>query len=110
VNSPLTQRSDRRNHALHRAAVAKLRGRNDLRAMCLSLCEKWLADESKRPSGKYLERWRDLLTGASDDELAAVVLDPLGGQTLRSCSPLGPVLDPRERWALLRDFETTDPR
>ncbi len=90
--------------------VEKLRGRADLRVQCLSLCEKWLADETKRPSRKYLERWRELLTSASDAEFASVVLDPQGGQTLRSCSPLGPVLDPRERWALLRDFEAAEAR
>jgi hypothetical protein len=43
------------------------------------------------------------------DRIAAVVLDPERGQTLRRCSPLGPALTPRERWTALaevnRDIE-----
>ena len=35
------------------------------------------------------------------DRIAQVVLDLDGGQTLRQCSPLAPVLTPRERWEAL---------
>jgi hypothetical protein len=31
------------------------------------------------------------------------VLDAEGGQVLRQCSPLAPVLTPQERWAVLKE-------
>lgn len=95
------QRADRRNLELHRAALARLRERPDLRAPCLALVARWLAAPEQRPSRPWLERWQELLARSGDDEIAATVLDPDGGQTLRQCSPLGPVLAPRERWAIL---------
>lgn len=35
------------------------------------------------------------------ERIGRVVLDVEAGQTLRQCSPLGPALTPRERWATL---------
>lgn len=99
-------RSDLRNLHLHRAALAKLKDEPSLRQTCLELLERWLAAPESRPSRPWLERWRQLLQEASDDELARVVLDPEGGQVLRSCSPLAPVLTPRERWARLAELRS----
>jgi len=95
--------ADRRNLALHRAALAKLRRDPALRADCLALVTRWLAAPEHAPARGALERWRDMLAGWSDDALAAVVLDADRGQTLRQCSPLAPALTPQERWAVLRD-------
>lgn len=102
--------SDLRNLHLHRAALEKLRAEPSLRAACLDLLARWLAAPEHRPSRPYLERWRELLTEATEEELVRVVLDPEGGQTLRSCSPLAPVLSPAERWALLRQVRGGAPR
>jgi hypothetical protein len=46
-----------------------------------------------------------MLTDWPIERLAAVVLDPIDGLTLRQCSPLGPVLTPRERWAALAEVD-----
>lgn len=95
------QRSDVRNLHLHRAALEKLRRTPALRGRCLDLVTRWIETPELRPSLPYLLRWRELLESAPDDELARVVLDADRGQALRQCSPLGPVFEPRERWALL---------
>jgi hypothetical protein len=99
-------RSDLRNLHLHRAAVEKLRRDPALRGPCLALVERWLAAPELQHARPYLERWRELLTGAPDDELSRVVLDPDAGQALRKCSPLGPVFTPRERWAVLAEVSS----
>ena len=94
--------ADRRNLALHRAALANLRRDPALRARCLALVTRWLAAPEHAPARAPLARWRDMLAGWSDDAIAAVVLDADEGQTLRQCSPLAPALTPQERWAVLR--------
>jgi hypothetical protein len=52
-----------------------------------------------------------MLSSWEVDRIAGVVLDPDEGQTLRQCSPLGPALTPRERWAVLAaaDAESNRP-
>ncbi len=104
-----TQRSDARNLALHRAALTKLRAKPELRRPCLDLVNRWLQSPGIEPSQVYLERWRDLLMSTSDDDLERTVLDPEAGQALRSCSPLGPVFTPRERWAVLAREDRGEP-
>ena len=94
--------ADMRNLELHRVALDKLRAFPQLTARCLELLERWLSQPECRPARQYLEHWREMLSGWSVDRIAAVVLDPEGGQALRQCSPLGPALSPQERWAVLR--------
>ena len=103
MDERFTMKSDRRNLHLHRAAMARLRERPELRARCLSLLERWIRSPELAGARVYLQQWRELLLHASDEELERVTLDPDGAQALRSCSPLGPVFTPRERWALLRE-------
>jgi hypothetical protein len=95
------ERADRRNLHLHRAALDKLRIHPELRAQCLDLVEQWLASEDHRPSLPWLTQWRKMLSTWPLERLAETVLDPEGGQALRQCSPLAPVLTPQERWAAL---------
>jgi hypothetical protein len=38
------------------------------------------------------------------DRIEAAVLAEEAGQALRQCSPLGPALTPRERWAALEEL------
>jgi hypothetical protein len=93
--------ADVRNLELHRLAMQKLCERPDLVKACLDLIDVWLCREDLQASRRWLEQWRDMLSTWSIDRIAAVVLDEEGGQTLRQCSPLGPALTPRERWAVL---------
>ena len=104
-----SMKSDLRNLHLHRAAVKKLREHPELRAKCLVVLRRWMEMPHTRPSRIYLNRWEELLTRASDDELERVVLDPEGAQALRSCSPLGPCFTPVERWDLLREVRRAVP-
>jgi hypothetical protein len=94
--------ADMRNLELHRVALDKLRAFPQLTERCLELLDRWLSQPECRPALQYLERWREMLSGWSVDRIAAVVLDPEGGQALRQSSPLGPALSPQERWAVLR--------
>ena len=95
--------SDLRHLHLHRMALEKLRERPALRRQCLELLDRWLASPEQAPSRTWLEQWREMLTDWPLERIAGTVLDPEGGQTLRQCSPLGPVLTPRERWAALAE-------
>lgn len=95
--------ADRRNLALHRAALAKLRSAPELRQRCLAIVERWMAQPEQASARGSLQRWRQMLLSWSVDEIGALILDPEEGQALRQCSPLGPALTPQERWAVLRE-------
>jgi hypothetical protein len=98
-------RSDARNLHLHRVAFEHLRASPELRLKCRDLLERWLASPDTAPSSPWLLQWREMLADWPIERIAETVLDPETGQTLRQCSPLGPALTPRERWAALRDAE-----
>jgi len=104
----LVMRSDRRNLHLHEAAVRKLRAHPELRAKCLAVLERWSLMDARTGVRPHFDLWRELLTTSTDDELARVVLDPAAGQTLRSNSPLTPVLDESERLSSLRAFQAAE--
>ena len=97
-------KADRRNLHLHRVAIQKLRRQPELRKPALKLVEKWLLDEAAQCSRKWLEEWRVMLSEWTLDRLEGAVLDEEYGQTLRQCSPLGPILTPQERWKALREI------
>ena len=80
-------RSDLRHLHLHRVAIAKLRKHPELRGACLVLLDDWLGRHEHAPSAPWLRQWREMLASWTMDELADVVLDPEGGQTLRQCLP-----------------------
>lgn len=93
--------ADRRNLHLHRAVFARLRARPELRQPCLLLAERWLKDPALKSAAPYLRQWRDMLADWPMERIEAIALSEDGGQALRQCSPLGPALTPRERWAVL---------
>lgn len=99
------RRSDSRHLHLHRVAFDKLRERPDVRRQCLELVERWLASPEQASSRPWLLQWREMLADWPIEQMASIVLDPDGGQTLRQCSPLGPALQPRERWEALAEFD-----
>jgi hypothetical protein len=98
-------RSDLRNLHLHRAALGKLRADAALRAPCLALVERWLALPAHAPSRPWLLEWRAMLADWPLERIERAVLAVEAGQTLRQCSPLGPALTPRERWAALAEVD-----
>jgi len=97
------RRADARSLELHRAAFEKLSRHPELRVAALGLVERWLEREEVRSSKRWLEEWRDMLSSWTLAAMVEHVLDAEGGQVLRQCSPLSPVLTPRERWAVLRE-------
>lgn len=105
MNSHGHAKADHRNLALHRAALAKLERNPQLLTPVLALLDRWLKDEAQRSSWPHLHRWRALLTQWPFLQMASCVLDPEGGQVLRQCSPLGPVLSPQERWAAFKEAD-----
>jgi hypothetical protein len=96
--------ADRRNLHLHRVALARLRARPELRAACVSLIDRWLADPDLDSAADALRRWREMLLDWPVERIEAVALSGDDGQELRQCSPLGPVLTPRERWHALAEL------
>ena len=104
-------RSELRHQHLHRRAFEKLGIQPELRSQCLALVDDWITRPEQEHARPWLQEWRRMLADWSIDRIAAVVLDPERGQTLRRCSPLGPALTPRERWAALaevkRDIEAS---
>src|SRR5512138_2024986 len=96
-------KTDRRNERLHEAALEKLRLHPELMPTVLALLDRWLTLEELRSSRSWLMQWREMLTSWPFQRLRDTVLDKERGQTLRQCSPLGPVLTARERWALLEE-------
>jgi hypothetical protein len=98
-------RADLRNLHLHRVAMEKLRWQPELRRSCVALLDDWLERSEYAPARHWLMQWREMLSGWTVQRMADVVLDPEGGQTLRQCSPLAPVLTPRERWAALEEID-----
>ena len=96
-------KADLRNWHLHRVALEKLQRHPELLASVLALLENWLRDENLRHTRTWLGQWREMLTAWPFAKLRARVLDAEGGQVLRQCSPLGPVLTPQERWRALEE-------
>ena len=100
-------RADRNNLFLHRAALEKLDALPDGRKACLKLVDSWLA-APQQPARRWLEEWRTMLADWPVERIAGVVLAEDAGQSLRQCSPLGPLLSPTERWRLLEEARRLD--
>jgi hypothetical protein len=85
--------------------MEKLRRHPELSRSCVALLDEWLGRKEYAASAQWLLQWREMLSTWTLQQIADVVLDPEGGQTLRQCSPLAPVLTPQERWAALEEIE-----
>jgi len=96
-------KADLRNWHLHRVALEKLQRHPELLSAVLGLLDGWLGDDNLRSSRPWLEQWREMLTAWPFERMRATLLDPERGQTLRQCSPLGPVLTAQERWQALAE-------
>ncbi len=91
---------EQRSLWLHQAVADKARRDPGVLSRARARVEGWLADGSVHP--RYAEAWRRLLSSEPEEALRRLV-DP--GETmcaLRQCSPFAGVLDPRERWRILR--------
>lgn len=92
--------AEARSLALHRAVAERLRMHPELLDRARQRVHSWLEDGTvARP---YAEAWLALLRGTLEEVTAAIVDTGERARDLRQCSPFAGVLDPRERWRILR--------
>lgn len=93
-------RQDLRSLALHRAAVQALRAHPERAQRALEVLTRWetTVDVHTRP---LFDEWRRIIEGGHWDEAVA---ETDRGQQLRQASPLGFVLEPEVRDAILRQY------
>ena len=94
------RRIEERSLWLHRAVADKLRRDSAVLARARERVERWRRDGSVHPH--YAEAWQRVLS-LSPEEISERLADPGEAMcALRQCSPFAGVLDPRERWQILR--------
>jgi len=92
--------SDRRSLVLHQEVARRLRDNPALLNTARLRVEDWALSGSLHP--RYVEAWRRLFDHGAL-EVSRALEDPgEAGQALRQVSPFAFVLEPRERWQLLR--------
>ncbi len=85
---------------LHRAVAEKARHDSGILSRARKRVEGWLRDESVHP--RYAEAWRAVLSSEPEEILNQLVDPGEAMRALRQCSPFAGVLEPRERWRILR--------
>ncbi len=86
--------------AFHRQAVERLRADGDLVERARGTIRRWREQRGPTASDAYFDRWDGLLAQGPEAVERATCADTEEAATLRSVSPLGFVLSPRERSAL----------
>ena len=94
------QLAEERSLALHREVARRLRERPELLDAARDRVRGWL--ESGCVSRYWAEEWNDVLEGTLDDVIAVLTDSSQRPRDLRQSSPFAGVLDPRERWEILR--------
>jgi hypothetical protein len=97
---------DARSLALHKAAARRLREDPARFAQVKATLERWLrqVDPASRP---LLQTWQVLVDQGLEACLAVAEEASERGQTLRQASPLAGVLEPWERFQVLRETRPT---
>lgn len=97
---------DRRSLELHRRVAEDLRAHPGRLIEARVLLQKWSAsaDPRVRPA---LDEWLALIDAGLEATLAAALATGDEGDRRRQSSPLPCLMDPRERWAFLRDCAAT---
>ncbi len=91
---------EQRSLALHRAVAEKLRQQPERLEEARQRVDGWLRDGSV--GERYALAWRDALATPVPD-LLALLCDPgEHASELRQVSPFAGILEPRERWEILR--------
>jgi hypothetical protein len=87
--------------SLHRLAVSRLRSDPALLSNAEQTLSRWHARSGTTHADPYFDRWRRLLAAGPDAVEAATCVDTDTAAALRSVSPLGALVSPAERKALL---------
>ncbi len=96
------QRIDQRSLALHRAIAAKLRAEPALLQVALDNLDRWHPDGGSTRA--YFDEWRQILRQPLDVVLNTIVDEGERMTALRQSTPFSDILDPKERWAIYRQF------
>ncbi|HSO21295.1 MAG TPA: hypothetical protein VLT81_00225 [Chondromyces sp.] len=94
------QVAEERSLALHREVARKLRERPELLEQARDRVRGWL--ESGSVSRFWAEAWLETLSAPLDKVIARITDPSEHARALRQSSPFAGVLEPRERWEILR--------
>lgn len=97
------QRLDDRSLAMHVYVAARLREHPERLSEAEAILARWARSAGERVQ-PALEEWSAILRSGLDATIAAAVDPSEEGKRRRQSSPLLCLLDPRERWALLRQW------
>lgn len=92
--------AERRSIALHGLIAQRLD--DAIVALASRRARRWLGGEGPVPR-EAGERWAALLDGDRDDLAAALVRDDEEMRSLRQNTPFAGVVEPRERWRIIRE-------
>ncbi|HXT21629.1 MAG TPA: hypothetical protein VN811_10820 [Thermoanaerobaculia bacterium] len=96
----LHELADARSLALHRAVAERLHEQPELLDAARERVESWRRDGTVAPY--YVAAWTELLAGARDEVVAAIVAPGERATALRHVTPFAGVVDPRTRWRIWR--------
>jgi hypothetical protein len=92
--------AEERSLALHRGVARKLQERPDLLEAARERVRGWL--QSGSVSRFWAEAWLETLSAPLDEVIARITDPSEHARALRQSSPFAGVLEPRERWEILR--------
>jgi hypothetical protein len=101
------ERIDRRSLALHAAIAEKLRDRPELMDIARDNLDRW--SQSVGRSQPYWDAWREILSLPLPEILELLTEDSERMRAMRQATPFAGVLEPAERWAIYRRFESGAP-
>ena len=100
---PVTHRTaEERGLALHQEVARRLATDPGLLEEARERLERWASRGSIAP--RWADAWREVLARPLDQIVALLVEPSERASDLRQCSPFAGALDPRTRWAILRNL------
>jgi len=94
------QLAEDRSLALHREVARRLRDRPELLDAARERVRGWI--ETGRVSRNWAEAWNEALDGTLEEVIGRITDTSQAARDLRQSSPFAGVLEPRERWEILR--------
>jgi hypothetical protein len=95
------QLAEARSLALHTEIARQLRKRPEILDAARARVEGWLSTGSV--SDRWAREWSEILAGSVDAVIAAITDTGERARDLRQTSPFAGAIDPRRRWAILKE-------